>query len=98
MASEREGPCLQFVTFVTNLPIESEARWMTPCAGVKTTPAFETRLPGLPSQREPQFFENASCVKSSSVIRCLKPKAKLVDFADYGDAGLAEDMGDLRVA
>jgi hypothetical protein len=40
-----------------HLPLRGKLGWMTPRAGVKTTPASEMRLPGLPDpKRGPHFF------------------------------------------
>src|SRR5215467_11525592 len=47
-ASEGEGACLSLFADRSHLPLRGKLGWMTPRAGVKTTSAIETRLPGLP--------------------------------------------------
>src|SRR5712692_7971014 len=47
-ASEGEGACLSLFADRSHLPLRGKLGWMTPRAGVKTTPAIETRLLGPP--------------------------------------------------
>src|SRR6266700_8398864 len=55
--SEGEGACLLFLADRSHLPLRGKLGWMTPRAGVKTTPATETRLTGPPDpKRGPHFF------------------------------------------
>jgi len=55
--SEGEGACLFLLAERSHLPLRGKLGWMTPRAGVKTTPATETRLTGPPDpKRGPHFF------------------------------------------
>src|SRR6266700_1076876 len=57
--SEGEGACLLFLADRSHLPLRGKLGWMTPRAGVKTTPATETRLTGPPDpKRGPHFFSS----------------------------------------
>jgi hypothetical protein len=56
IAGEGEGVCLRFERIVDHLPLRGKPGWMTPRAGVKTTLASATRLPGLRSQAGALFF------------------------------------------
>src|SRR5713226_7449749 len=52
-----EGAYLSLFADRSHLPLRGKLGWMTPRAGVKTTLAIETRLPGLPDpKRGPHFF------------------------------------------
>ena len=56
-ASEGEGACLSLFTNRSHLPLREKLGWMTPRAGVKTTPAIETRPLGPPiPSGGPSFF------------------------------------------
>src|SRR5205814_4702232 len=58
--SEGEGACLSLFADRSHLPLRGKQGWMTPRAGVKTTPATETRLQGPPIPSEgPSFFHRA---------------------------------------
>jgi hypothetical protein len=48
IASGGEGACLLILDDCSHLPLRGKLGWMTPRAGVKTTPASVTRLRGLP--------------------------------------------------
>src|SRR5712692_10112012 len=52
-----EGAYLSLFADRSHLPLRGKLGWMTPRAGVKTTLAIETRLPGLPDpKRGPHFL------------------------------------------
>src|SRR2546425_10592562 len=52
-----EGACLPLFANRSHLPLRGKLGWMTPRAGVKTTPAIETRLLGPPiPSGGPSFF------------------------------------------
>jgi hypothetical protein len=77
---------------------------MTPRAGVKTTPAIETRLLGPPiPSGGPSFFPNPAARFENPgslyfTLRATHPFPQLVDFAGDGDFRLAQHVGYLRLA
>src|SRR5689334_2522974 len=68
--SEGEGACLWLLADRSHLPLRGKLGWMTPRAGVKTTPAIETRLQGAPDpKRGPHFL--SLFLRSTSPVTCL---------------------------
>src|SRR5260370_10761521 len=64
-ASEGEGAWLSLFKDGSPLPLRGKLGWMTPRAGVKTTPAIETRLLGPPIPSGGPFFLQ-SCYRNSN--------------------------------
>src|SRR5712664_2653041 len=90
--SEGEGACLSLFADRSHLPLRGKLGWMTPRAGVKTTPAIETRLPGPPDpKRGPLLF--AILPQDPKT-----PSRSLIHSARNGDARLAQHMRHLRLA
>jgi hypothetical protein len=65
---------------------------MTPRAGVRTTPAIETRLQGAPDPKRGPLYFPQSCLKNQ------ESKLELIHSAGDGDFGLAEHVAHLRFA
>src|SRR5215469_1513601 len=83
-ASEGEGACLSLSTDRSHLPLRGKLGWMTPRAGVKTTPAIETRLLGPPIPSGGPFFLSPADPAAFSLL--------LVDLARHSDARSTEYM------
>src|SRR5712692_4207910 len=71
-----EGAYLSLFADRSHLPLRGKLGWMTPRAGVKTTPAIETRLPGPPiPSGGPSFF--AGPAQNSAALSFLLERSCL---------------------
>ncbi len=80
-------------SFVSVCWVDEGGRSSVACWGWRSSRCYRFKR-----RQRPSLFSSLLGAPESPVLRTAIHEKRSVHFAGYGDAGLAEDVGDLRVA